>query len=220
MSLAKPSQVMASISIPPSTRQITIISICQYHYTIKHARLTFTRTVALNADPDSIEITGKGIYEGMRVRRGKIVTFTANPAETGAPEPFTGDIRYEPVKWKVNPSGDFKTGYTQSFSTKDMALGDHTLKVIYNQERYNGNAWKETGESVDKTLNFILEGDEAITHPQSSTPQGNSGNPKVKASGIPQTGDSGFGLYLIAIVFTASLMLLLLKNRLRWRRSV
>ena len=88
--------------------------------------------------------------------KGDTVTFTAIGGGMDNTSPLAGDKRWLPTHWETNPSGDFSSGYTQSFSTGGMTLGAHMLSVTFTQQQYNESAWVDTGTTDTKSVSFSI----------------------------------------------------------------
>ncbi len=108
-----------------------------------------------NPPPEANGISG--ITSGKIVTQGENVTFTANGGGMPNNNPGTGDKWWLPTHWETNPSGDFSTGFTQSFSTAGMTIGAHTLTVTFTQQRYNGTAWVNTGATNTRSVSFTVK---------------------------------------------------------------
>ncbi|NLW71039.1 MAG: hypothetical protein GX061_08180 [Eubacteriaceae bacterium] len=134
-------------------------------------------TLTVTADPPSSENKISGITAGEVYTSGDTVTFTASGGGIPNESPKTGDKWWLPTAWETNPSGNFTGGYTQSFSTEGMSVGDHTLTVTFTQQSYNGTAWENTLISDNKTVSFTVRA----------------------ATTSPETGDSA-SIYLYGVV--------------------
>ncbi|NLW70229.1 MAG: hypothetical protein GX061_04025 [Eubacteriaceae bacterium] len=99
-----------------------------------------------NITLSALENTISGITAGQIYTKGENVSFTANGAGTDITEPTEGDERWLPTEWETNPTGYFDTGFTQSFSTSQMTVGEHTLTVIFAQQIFNGEQWADTDQ--------------------------------------------------------------------------
>ncbi|MBQ2092811.1 MAG: chitobiase/beta-hexosaminidase C-terminal domain-containing protein, partial [Clostridia bacterium] len=108
----------------------------------------------VNPSPLENRITGINAEDAYTI--GRVIIFTAIGAGMDNSSPNTGDTRWLPVSWSVNPHGDFSGGFTQTFASAEMALGAHTLHVIFAEQRYDGTTWKDTGNEDEKTVNFTL----------------------------------------------------------------
>ncbi len=78
--------------------------------------------------------------------KGTIVTFEAKGAGMDNVSPTRGDVRWKPESWKVNPSGIFtdKAPFMGSFDTTGMKIGEHTLKVFFRKQIFDGTIWQDT----------------------------------------------------------------------------
>lgn len=97
-----------------------------------------------------------GVTAGQTFTRGAVVRFTAIGGGASSASPIASDMRWLPTSWATNPSGNFATGFTQSFSTSGMTLGAHTHTVTFTQQLYDGASWANTGETDTKSVSFTL----------------------------------------------------------------
>lgn len=98
-----------------------------------------------------------GIAAGSRIVKGTAVGFTAVGAGMDTSAPIAGDTRYIPVSWKVNPQGSWTAApYSARFETKDMAVGSHTLNIVFDKEAFDGTAWVKVGSTDAKSVTFEL----------------------------------------------------------------
>lgn len=71
--------------------------------------------------------------------------------------PQSGDIRWVPIDWSINPSGSFSAGnYTVTVSTDALPLGEHALNVRYAGQQYSDSQWIDTGAVVTRLTNITL----------------------------------------------------------------
>ena len=93
------------------------------------------------ASADANKITGIE-HNGVYTTQSKI-SFTAVGAGMDNSSPKKGDIRYIPLNWTViNTNTWDKAPYTACFGLAKS--GDYTLKVVFQQQQYNGESWKNT----------------------------------------------------------------------------
>ena len=123
---------------------------------VTSAEATLTVTERPLTDPPASENTISGITAGQVFTKGVDVSFTANGGGIPNEAPKTGDRLWRPLAWETNPSGNFDGGYTQSFSTADMTIGEHTLTVTFAQQQYDGEQWADTGLTDTKSVNFTI----------------------------------------------------------------
>ena len=69
--------------------------------------------------------------------------------------PKKGDIRYIPLNWTViNTNTWDRAPYTACFGLAKS--GDYTLKVVFQQQQYNGESWKNTDAQDAKQVAFSI----------------------------------------------------------------
>lgn len=102
---------------------------------------------------DNNKITGIE-YNGVYTTQSKI-SFTAAGAGMDNNSPKKGDVRYVPLNWTViNTNVWDKAPYTACFGLSKS--GDYTLKVVFQQQQYSGEEWKNTEEQDTKQVAFSI----------------------------------------------------------------
>lgn len=105
------------------------------------------------ASADDNKITGIE-HNGVYTTQSKI-SFTAVGAGMDNSSPKKGDIRYIPLNWTViNTNTWDEAPYTACFGLAKS--GDYTLKVVFQQQQYNGESWKNTDAQDAKQVAFSI----------------------------------------------------------------
>lgn len=119
---------------------------------------------------DDNKITGIEV-NGVYTTQSKI-SFTAVGAGMDNNSPKKGDIRYVPLNWTViNTNAWSKAPYTACFGLSKS--GDYTLKVVFQQQQYNGKNWKNTDSQDTKQVAFSIS-EAKVTAPGTNlTPSAN-----------------------------------------------
>ena len=105
------------------------------------------------ASADDNKITGIEV-NGVYTTQSKI-SFTAAGAGMDNNSPRKGDTRYVPLNWTViNTNAWDKAPYTACFGLSKS--GDYTLKVVFQQQQYNGESWKNTNNQDTKQVAFSI----------------------------------------------------------------
>ena len=105
------------------------------------------------ASADDNKITGIE-HNGVYTTQSKI-SFTAVGAGMDNSSPKKGDIRYIPLNWTViNTNTWDRAPYTACFGLAKS--GDYTLKVVFQQQQYNGESWKNTDAQDAKQVAFSI----------------------------------------------------------------
>ena len=146
------------------------------------------------ADPADNKI--KGISSDGYTTQSKI-TFEAVGAGMDNENPGKGDTRYVPYNWKVlNTNSWSQAPYTAAFVI--TKAGTYTLTVVFDQQKYTGSKWENTGSQDTKQVNFTITQGQQIT--ATPTPQPNSANQKKAV----QTGDTtNIAPFVIILVIAA-----------------
>lgn len=135
-------------------------------------------------------------YNGVYTTQSKI-SFTAVGAGMDNTSPRKGDTRYEPKSWTVlnNTLGWDAAPYTASFGLSKS--GDYTLKVNFEQQKYDGNSWQPTNTTDTRQVSF------SITKANVTAPGANL-TPAISKTGAVKTGDSTQILPFICILIIAA----------------
>lgn len=135
-------------------------------------------------------------YNGVYTTQSKI-SFTAVGAGMDNTSPRKGDTRYKPKSWTVlnNTLGWDAAPYTASFGLAKS--GDYTLKVNFEQQKYDGNSWQPTNTTDTRQVSF------SITKANVTAPGANL-TPAISKTGAVKTGDSTQILPFICILIIAA----------------
>ncbi len=146
------------------------------------------------ADPSDNKI--KGISQDGYTTQSKI-TFEAVGAGMDNQNPGKGDTRYVPYNWKVlNTNSWSQAPYTAAFGI--TKAGTYTLTVVFDQQKYNGSKWKNTGSQDTKQVSFTIAQGQQIT--ATPTPQPNGANQKAAV----KTGDTTNIIPLVILLVIAA----------------
>lgn len=81
------------------------------------------------------------------------ISFTAVGAGMDNENPGTGDTRFIPLNWTiVNTNGWQQAPYSATF--RMSRSGTYTLSVSFNEQKYDGEKWANTGASDTKSVSF------------------------------------------------------------------
>ena len=135
-------------------------------------------------------------YNGVYTTQSKI-SFTAVGAGMDNTSPRKGDTRYKPKSWTVlnNTLGWDAAPYTASFGLAKS--GDYTLKVNFEQQKYDGNSWQPTNTTDTRQVSF------SVTKANVTAP-GADLTPAISRTGAVKTGDSTQILPFICILIIAA----------------
>ena len=147
------------------------------------------------ASAENNTITGID-YNGVYTTQSKI-SFTAVGAGMDNTSPRKGDTRYKPKSWTVlnNTLRWDAAPYTASFGLAKS--GDYTLKVNFEQQKYDGNSWQPTNTTDTRQVSF------SITKANVTAPGANL-TPAISKTGAVKTGDSTQILPFICILIIAA----------------
>ena len=119
---------------------------------------------------DDNKITGIEV-NGVYTTQSKI-SFTAVGAGMDNNSPKKGDIRYVPLNWTViNTNAWSKAPYTACFGLSKS--GDYTLKVVFQQQQYSGENWKNTKSQDTKQVAFSISKAKVTAPGTNLTPSAN-----------------------------------------------
>lgn len=108
---------------------------------------------AIVSDASNNTITGIS-SDGSYTTETKI-TFTAVGAGMDIENPIKGDVRYQPLNWEVLEARSWDSApYSATFRMGKN--GNYTLTVTYNQQKFDGSNWVNTGTQDTKQVNFTV----------------------------------------------------------------
>lgn len=107
----------------------------------------------------------KIVLKADKVIQGDSVQFTAVAVGIDNVNPIANDVRYIPAVYIVDGvSTDFMdTQYSQLIKTDNLTIGEHTVEVVFAEQKFDGIQWINTDETVSLTNTFIV--DEKISEP-------------------------------------------------------
>lgn len=119
--------------------------------TIVSAKVSVNGRSAVVADPSGNTIAG--IDPNAAYTTATKITVTANGAGMNNTDPGTGDTRYIPASWKVLEERKWEQApYSATF--RMAKAGSYTMTVVFNQQKYDGSNWVNTGAQDAKQVNF------------------------------------------------------------------
>ena len=119
--------------------------------TIVSAKVSVNGRSAVLADPSGNTIAG--LDPNAAYTTATKITVTANGAGMNNTEPGTGDTRYIPASWKVLEERKWEQApYSATF--RMAKAGSYTMTVVFNQQKYDGSNWVNTGAQDAKQVNF------------------------------------------------------------------
>ena len=146
------------------------------------------------ASAENNKITGIDV-NGVYTTQTKI-SFTAVGAGMDNNSPKNGDTRYVPQSWTVINTNVWNAApYTASFGLSES--GNYTLKVVFNQQKYDGSGWKTTGETDTRQVSF------SITKAKVTVP-GTNLTPAANRRNAVKTGDNTPILPFVCILIIAA----------------
>ena len=147
------------------------------------------------ADPSNNKITGMS-SDGYTTQSK--ISFEAVGAGMENTSPRAGDVRYEPLKWKVINTNSWQGApYTATFGI--TKAGNYTLKVLFERQKYDGSDWVAEGENDTKQVNFSIAQGQNVT----PTPSAQQKNPDKKSA--VETGDTTAIMPFVIILIVAVL---------------
>ena len=128
------------------------------------------------------------------------ITFTAIGAGTDIENPIKGDVRYLPLNWEVLEARSWdKAPYSATFRMGKS--GNYTLTVTYNQQKFDGSNWVNTGTQDTKKVNFTV----AASPNQTLTPAADKSDANKKNA--VKTGDNTPILPFVIILVVAVVLI-------------
>ena len=149
--------------------------------TIVSAKVSVNGRAAVLADPSGNTIAG--IDPNAAYTTATKITVTANGAGMNNTNPGTGDTRYIPASWKVLEERKWEQApYSATF--RMAKAGSYTMTVVFNQQKYDGSNWVNTGAQDAKQVNFNV----SLADGQDLTPAANRTDANQKNA--VRTGDN------------------------------
>lgn len=119
--------------------------------TIVSAKVSVNGRSAVLADPSGNTIAG--LDPNAAYTTATKITVTANGAGMNNTDLGTGDTRYIPASWKVLEERKWEQApYSATF--RMAKAGSYTMTVVFNQQKYDGSNWVNTGAQDAKQVNF------------------------------------------------------------------
>ena len=153
---------------------------------------------AIVSDASQNTITGIS-SDGSYTTETKI-TFNAVGAGMNIEKPINGDVRYLPLNWEVLETRSWD-GAPYSATFRMGKSGNYTLTVTYNQQKFDGSNWVNTGTQDTKQVNFTV----AAAPNQTLTPAVNKDDANKKNA--VKTGDNTPILPFVIILVIAVVLI-------------
>ena len=128
------------------------------------------------------------------------ITFTAVGAGMDIENPIKGDVRYLPLNWEVLEARSWD-GAPYSATFRMGKNGNYTLTVTYNQQKFDGSNWVNTGTQDTKQVNFTVN----VSPNQTLTPAANKADANQKNA--VKTGDNTPILPFVIILVVAVVLI-------------
>ncbi|MBQ0001374.1 MAG: LPXTG cell wall anchor domain-containing protein [Clostridiales bacterium] len=139
-----------------------------------------------------------GLADGPYTTSSRI-NFKAVGAGMDNEAPKKGDTRYIPESWSVVNSYKWeKAPFTASFGMAKP--GNYTLSVVFKQQKYDGNAWADTGSKDTKSIAFSISasGTPTATPDPSVSPAVNTGDDNPIGMLVGLLGGAGAAIAALA----------------------
>lgn len=128
------------------------------------------------------------------------ITFTAVGAGMDIENPIKGDVRYQPLNWEVLEARSWDSApYSATF--RMGKTGSYTLTVTYNQQKFDGSNWVNTGTQDTKKVSFTVN----ASPNQTLTPAANKTDANQKKA--VKTGDNTPILPFVIILIVAVVLI-------------
>ena len=149
------------------------------------------------AVPDASQNKITGIASDGKYTTETKITFEAIGAGMDNADPVKGDMRYLPAKWNVLEDRSWESApYSATFRMGQS--GDYALKVTFNQQKYDGSKWTNTGATDVKQVKFSVSNGKGATATPIPAQKANQKKPVL-------TGDNTMILPFVIILAVAAL---------------
>ena len=120
----------------------------------ENSEALWAETLRMPWIPDPSENSISGIQKDGYYNTGAAAGFEAWGAGMDNDSPIYGDVRYIPSGWEYRGEKHTweKAPYKASVTLKYP--GNHTIKVFFAKQSYDGSAWKDAGESYERTISL------------------------------------------------------------------
>lgn len=120
----------------------------------ENSEALWAETLRMPWIPDPSENSISGIQKDGYYNTGAAAGFEAWGAGMDNDSPIYGDVRYIPTGWEYRGEKHTweKAPYKASVTLKYP--GNHTIKVFFAKQSYDGSAWKDAGESYERTISL------------------------------------------------------------------
>ncbi len=120
----------------------------------ENSEALWAETLRMPWIPDPSENSISGLQKDGYYNTGAAAGFEAWGAGMDNDSPIYGDVRYIPSGWEYRGEKYTweKAPYKASVTLKYP--GNHTIKVFFAKQSYDGSAWKDAGESYERTINL------------------------------------------------------------------
>lgn len=120
----------------------------------ENSEALWAETLRMPWIPDPSENSISGLQKDGYYNTGAAAGFEAWGAGMDNDSPVYGDVRYIPSGWEYRGEKHTweKAPYKASVTLKYP--GNHTIKVFFAKQSYDGSAWKDAGESYERTISL------------------------------------------------------------------
>lgn len=120
----------------------------------ENSEALWAETLRMPWIPDPSENSISGLQKDGYYNTGAAAGFEAWGAGMDNDSPIYGDVRYIPSGWEYRGEKHTweKAPYKASVTLKYP--GNHTIKVFFAKQSYDGSAWKDAGESYERTISL------------------------------------------------------------------
>ena len=120
----------------------------------ENSEALWAETLRMPWIPNPSENSISGLQKDGYYNTGAAAGFEAWGAGMDNDSPIYGDVRYIPTGWEYRGEKHTweKAPYKASVTLKYP--GNHTIKVFFAKQSYDGSAWKDAGESYERTISL------------------------------------------------------------------
>lgn len=99
-----------------------------------------------------------GVEQGETYQEDSVLSFTAVGAGMDNLAPVKGDVRYQPVKWKMGEEKEWSEApYTVVLDS--LKSGSYTLEVEFEKQRFGEEGWTTGEETYTQAIDFSVQAD-------------------------------------------------------------
>lgn len=156
------------------------------NHSVEQALTIYRKAIIVSSDQNSVD----GLED--KYEQGEVLNIHVKGAGMDNQTPVKGDIRYQPINWKISTEQKFEDKlYQITMNTKSLEVGTHQLVVTYQKEVFDGQKWLVQDTVIQMKKFEVVEVSQTEVAPK----------PEETQKTLPtQTEDTSFIIGFVALV--------------------